>query len=55
MTKSRGAISSRNEPTAVKAMIARTPICFKAAIFASEGTPDGGIECVRPCRARKAT
>jgi hypothetical protein len=43
MTKSPGAISSRNEPTAEKATIAWTPMCFRAAMLARTGTSEG--EC----------
>ncbi len=40
-TKSPGAISSRREPTAEKARIARTPRDFSAAMLARVGTADG--------------
>ena len=45
----------RREPTAEKARMARTPSDLNAAMFAREGTAEGGIECPTPCRARKAT
>lgn len=53
--KSPGAISSRSEPTAENARIARTPRDFNAAILARDGTAEGEILCPMPCRARKAT
>ena len=42
--KSRGLISSRREPTAEKAIIASTPMDFKAAMLALAGTSDGFIK-----------
>jgi len=53
--KSRGLISSRREPTAEKAMIASTPMDFKAAILALAGTSDGFKWWPVPWRARKPT
>jgi len=53
--KSRGLISSRREPTAEKAIIASTPMDFKAAMLALAGTSDGFIKWPAPWRARKAT
>jgi hypothetical protein len=54
-TKSPGAISSRSEPTALKASTARTPSDFNAAMFARAGTADGEMLWPGPWRARKAT
>ena len=48
ITKSFGAISSRREPTAENAKIARTPRCLSAAMFAVDGTCVGEIEWVSP-------
>jgi hypothetical protein len=53
-TKVPGEISSRRDPTAEKARMARTPRDFKAAMLAREGTAEGGMECPWPCRARNA-
>lgn len=53
-TNDPGAISSRREPTAEKARMARTPSDLRAAMFAREGTADGEIVCLVPCRARNA-
>jgi hypothetical protein len=39
----RGGMSSRREPTAEKAMMARTPSDLRAAMLAREGTDDGGM------------
>lgn len=49
-----GAISSRREPTAEKAMTVRTPRNLRAAMFAREGTLDGEMVWPGPCRAMKA-
>lgn len=54
MTKSPGLISSRREPTAEKANIVDTPRDLRAAIFALEGTLEGAMEWLIPCRAMKA-
>ena len=54
-TKDPGEISSRREPTAEKAMMARTPRDFRAAMLARPGMEEGGMTCPWPCRARKAT
>lgn len=54
-TNAPGGISSRKDPTALKARIALTPSDFSAAMFAREGTAEGEIVCPGPCRARKAT
>lgn len=43
-----GEISSRREPTAENAMMARTPRDFRADIFAREGTVEGENECPGP-------
>jgi hypothetical protein len=53
-TKDPGENSSRREPTAGKARIARTPRDFRAAMFARDGTAEGGMECPGPCLAKKA-
>ena len=50
-----GEISSRREPTAEKARMARTPRDLSAATFAREGTAEGEMVCPGPWRARKAT
>lgn len=49
-----GEISSRKEPTAENARIARTPRDLRAATLAREGTEEGGMVCPGPWRARKA-
>ena len=50
-----GETSSRSDPTALKARIARTPRDLSAAMFARDGTADGLRVCPNPCLARKAT
>jgi hypothetical protein len=55
ITKSPGAISSRRDPTALKAMIVFTPIEDSAAMLARAGTAEGLMEWATPCLARKAT
>jgi len=52
--KEPGVISSRKEPTAEKAMMARTPMDLRAATLAREGTAEGAMVCPWPCRVRKA-
>lgn len=54
-TNDPGETSSRREPTAENARMARTPKDFSAAILAREGTVDGLISWPVPCRAMKAT
>lgn len=49
MMKCPGAISSLNDPTAEKAMMASTPKCFNAAMLALAGTSVGVIVCAVPC------
>ena len=49
-----GGISSRREPTALKANMTRTPRDFRAAMLARAGTAVGFMVCPAPCRARKA-
>ena len=49
-----GAISSRSEPTALKATIAFTPMLLNAAMLARDGTVEGVIWWLRPWRAMKA-
>jgi len=53
-TKDPGLISSRREPTAENAIMARTPRDLRAAMLAREGTEEGEMVCPLPCRARKA-
>ncbi len=53
-TKSRGLICSCRLPTALKAMIVRTPIVRSAAMFARFGTSCGASSWCRPWRERKA-
>jgi len=53
-TKEPGEISSRREPTAEKAMMARTPRDLRAAMLARAGTAEGWIVCPVPWRATKA-
>mmetsp|Transcript_394 Transcript_394/g.452 ORF Transcript_394/g.452 Transcript_394/m.452 type:complete len:208 (+) Transcript_394:521-1144(+) len=55
MTKSLGLISGCNDPTAEKATIALTPIFFKAAMLALDGTSVGNKSCFCPCLAKNAT
>ena len=50
-----GTISSLKDPTAEKAMSARTPKDLRAAILALEGTLEGEMVWLRPWRARNAT
>jgi len=47
-TKDPGAISSRREPTAEKARMARTPRDLRADILAREGTEEGVNEWLGP-------
>ena len=54
-TKSLGLISSLRLPTALNAIMLRTPIFRNAAIFARELTSCGANSCFRPCRLRNAT
>lgn len=49
-----GVISSRREPTAENAIMARTPRCLRAAMFARDGTLEGEMVWPGPCRATKA-
>ena len=53
-TKDRGGMSSRREPTAEKARMARTPRDLRAAMLAREGTAEGGMVCAGPWRDRNA-
>ena len=55
MTKSRGLMASCREPTALKAMMVRTPRLRRAAMLARAGTSWGAISWCRPWRDRKAT
>ncbi len=55
MKKSRGWISSCKLPTAEKAIMVRTPIDLRAAIFARELTSWGANSWWTPWRLRKAT
>ena len=50
-----GEISSRREPTAEKATMARTPSDLSAAMFARPGTAEGLMTCPTPWRAMNAT
>lgn len=50
-----GRTSSLRLPTAEKATMALTPRCFRAAMLARAGTLEGGIEWLRPWRARNAS
>ena len=54
MTNDPGAISSRKDPTAEKAMIARTPKDLRAAILALEGMFEGEMVWPGPWRAKNA-
>lgn len=54
MTTSRGLMSSLREPTAEKATIASTPMYFRAAMLALQGTSVGRRVCPGPCLAMKA-
>lgn len=53
--KDPGEISSRKDPTAENAMMARTPIDLRADMLARDGTDDGWIVCPVPCLAKNAT
>jgi hypothetical protein len=53
-TNAPGGMSSRRDPTAEKASTMRTPRDLSAAMFAREGTAEGGMLCEGPCRVRKA-
>lgn len=55
IAKSPGLISSRREPTAENARMARTPRDFRAAMLARAGTAEGAMLWPIPCLARKAT
>lgn len=55
MAKSPGLTSSRRDPTAEKARMARTPRDLRAAMLARAGTAEGAMLCPVPCLARKAT
>ena len=50
-----GDISSRREPTAEDARIARTPRDLRADMLAREGTADGEMTWPGPWRAMNAT
>ena len=54
-TNEPGGMSSRREPTAEKARMARTPRDLRAAMLAREGTKDGEMVWCGPCLAIKAT
>ena len=54
MTKCPGAISSRSDPTAEKAMMAWHPMDLSAAMLARAGTSVGVMVCAGPWRERKA-
>lgn len=54
MTKWPGAISSRSEPTALKATMASTPRDLRAAMLARTGTSEGVMVWLGPWREMKA-